>query len=404
VTTPNLLIVVVDSLRADAVNRPRVPTPTLDEMSRTGVRFLQCVATASSTTPSFASMFTGCYPPRHGVRALRGYRLSASIPTMGEVFQAAGYHTAAFVTGPLVPPTGILRGFSEANHRRRVNGPFMDWSVEVLDRLKSLPSPWLAVVHVWEVHRPYRSEFSSKTLYGKKGYEAAVTAVDGRLPRFLDAAGDESIVVVTGDHGETYASTWMGDRGAALARELRRRLPVGKYLPRVEEKLGELAVGHGFTLSEDLVRVPLVIARGGGGGGVVLDRQVRHIDLLPTLAELCGVPAPIGIDGESLAPAIRGDGAPEPLAYMETGGVRGERLLMAARSSRHKLIKSAGELRLYEVDGKEKQVAAGEHAAVVSELHGYIEAVNEAAPVGDSGMTQEEEASVEEHLRDLGYL
>ena len=116
-TRPNVLLLVVDSLRADAVFGTTIPTPTFDSYAEQGTAFHQCVCTATTTTPSFSSILTGCYPPKHTVRGLKGYQLSSSVKTAAEVFSAEGYNTYAEVTGPLLPATGILRGFDEARHR-----------------------------------------------------------------------------------------------------------------------------------------------------------------------------------------------------------------------------------------------------------------------------------------------
>ncbi len=130
---PNVLLLAVDSLRADAVFGDEIPTPNFDALVQRGAAFRQCVSTTTSTTPSFSSILTGCYPPRHGVRGLQGYRLSSDVTTIAEAFQAAGYHTHAEVTGPLLPETGILRGFEDADHRQGYRVPFMNWRDEVVE-------------------------------------------------------------------------------------------------------------------------------------------------------------------------------------------------------------------------------------------------------------------------------
>src|SRR5919202_3523242 len=117
-SAPNVLLLAIDSLRADAVFGEQVATPNIDSFARSGGAFTQCVSTTTSTTPSFSSILTGCYPPKHGVHGLQGYRLSSSVTPMAEAFGRAGYHTHAEVTGPLLPATGILRGFEDANHRQ----------------------------------------------------------------------------------------------------------------------------------------------------------------------------------------------------------------------------------------------------------------------------------------------
>jgi len=103
-------------------------------------------------------MLTGCYPPKHGVRGLQGYRLSQAVTTMAETFAEGGYRSYAEVTGRLLPETGILRGFDEARCRQAAyKVPFFYWREEVIEKMLAYIEPWLMLLHIWEVHRPYLS-------------------------------------------------------------------------------------------------------------------------------------------------------------------------------------------------------------------------------------------------------
>src|SRR5918992_242930 len=280
---PNVLLLAIDSLRADAVFGKRVVTPNFDSYARRGAAFGQCICTCTTTTPSFSSMVTGCYPPKHGVRGLQGYQLNPSLQTMAEAFAAAGYNTHAEVTGPLLPSTGILRGFVEARHRQAYKVPFFGWRDEVVQRMRSYVDPWFMLLHIWEVHRPYRSPPDFTKRWDKAGYEAAVTAVDEYLAPVYEAAGENTIVVITGDHGEDYPDTPLEQKMIRAARKARAKLALGKWFPYADKRIQALAVGHGFALFEHLVRVPLILS-GPGVSAVRVSEQVRHVDLFPTLA------------------------------------------------------------------------------------------------------------------------
>jgi arylsulfatase A-like enzyme len=408
-SAPNVFLLAIDSLRADAVFGERVPTPHMDEYVRRGAAFRQCVSTTTSTTPSFSSILTGCYPPKHGVRGLQGYRLSSSVTTMAEAFAVTGYHTHAEVTGPLLPETGILRGFADAHHRQGYKVPFMNWRDEVVEKMRSYVDPWFMLLHIWEVHRPYRAPPDFTKRWDKAGYEAAVTAVDEWLVPVFEAAGDNTIVVVTGDHGEDYPDSAWEQRLIRVARKSRRSLRLGKWFPYLDKKFAALAVGHGFALHEHLVRVPLVVAGPGVAQASVAD-QVRHVDLFPTLADLCGVPAPDGIDGRSLRPLIEGGSLPEEPAYMEAVGVKLEgNRIEGARTPDWKLLRpGGGRSELYKLNGggppDEKHNVARRYPEIARQLETFLEDVASTEVVAESGMTNEEEAVVEQHLRDLGYL
>jgi arylsulfatase A-like enzyme len=409
VSQPNVLFVVIDSLRADVTFDAGVSTPNLDALGARGAVFTQCVSTTTTTTPSFSSMLTGCYPPKHGVRGLQGYRLTSSLQTMAEAFAAGGYHTFAEVTGPLLPETGVLRGFQGATHRPGYRAPFFGWRDGVLERMRSYQPPWLLLLHVWEVHRPFRPPPHFDKRWDRAGYEAVVTASDENLAPVFEAAGPGALTVVTGDHGEDYPSSEWQRLIFRLGRQARRRLRPERWWPAFDRRLAALAVGHGFALYERLVRVPLVVA-GPGVEATKLGDQVRHVDLLPTVAALCDVPVSKGIDGRSLRPLLDGGLLPEEPAYMEAVGVKleGDRIA-GARTPDWKLIKPGrGRPALYKLDGgkppDERRNLYSRHPEPARELEAFVERVEASASVQDSGMTVDEERVVEQHLRDLGYL
>lgn len=408
-TKKNVLLLVIDSLRSDAVSSAHIMTPNIDSLGRTGARFEQCVCTCTTTTPSFTSMLTGCYPPKHGVRGLQGYRLSPELRTMAEAFAAEGYHTHAEVTGPLLPETGVLRGFEDHRHRPAYKVPFFGWRDEVIERMSSYVSPWFMLLHIWEVHRPYRSPPDFAKRKDRAGYEAAVTATDEWLAPVFEAARD-AVVIVTGDHGEEYPRSALGLQLVRVARKTRRVFRTHKWNRALDEKLASVDIGHGFALYEHLIRVPLIISGPGVERRTVVD-QVRHVDLFPTLAELCGLEMPEGIDGRSLRPLMEGVSLTEEPAYMEAVGVKlGGGRVVGARVPDWKLVRpTSGRPSLFKLNGgtsapDEKRNVYRAHPEVGRRLEAFIEEIDTGEAAADSPMTPDEEKLVEQHLRDLGYL
>ncbi len=408
-TAPNVFFLVVDSLRADAVYGNHIPTPNIDSLAQQGAVFLQCVSTTTSTTPSFSSMLTGCYPPKHGVRGLKGYRLSPSVTTWAEAFGAAGYHTHAEVTGPLLKETGILRGFEDANHRTGYRVPFFEWRDDVVAKMHSYVDPWFMLLHIWEVHRPYRAPPHFTKRWDRGGYEAAVAATDEWLKPIFEAAAGNTLVVVTGDHGEDYPDRPFHQKLIRTGRLARRTFRFESWFPALDRKLAGLAVGHGFALHEHLVRVPLIIS-GPGVGPVRVDDQTRHIDVFPTLADLCGIDTPSGVDGRSLRTLMEGGSLPEEPAYMEAVGVKleGDRI-MGARTPDWKLLKrGSARSQLFRLDGgmppDERRNLAPRYPEVARSLEAFIEKVGSTEADAGSPLSEEEEHIVEQHLKDLGYL
>lgn len=408
---PNVFFLAIDSLRADAVFGDHVTTPNFDRFASAGAAFHQCICTCTTTTPSFSSMLTGCYPPKHGVRGLQGYRLNAGLTTMAEAFKAAGYNTYAEVTGPLLKETGILRGFETATHRQAYRVPFFEWRDRIVARMNAYPAPWFLMLHIWEVHRPYRAPPDFKKRNDRGGYEAAVAATDDYLAPVFEAAGDNTLIIVTGDHGESYAESALEQKVLRGARKARSTFKFNKWAPALDKKLAGLAVGHGFALHEHLIRVPLIIA-GPGVSQAAVEEQVRHVDLFPTIADLAEIDAPLGIDGRSLKPMLEGGSLPEEPAYMEAVGVKLEgKRITGARTPDWKLLQAGGgRPALYKLNGgqppDEKHNLFNRYPEVAQKLQAFIDQIQAGGiePDPGSGMTGEEEAIVEQHLRDLGYL
>src|SRR5882672_11083409 len=103
--TPNVLFLLIDCLRADAIlgSDHGAQTPTLDRLVRNGVACTQAVSSASSTTPCVASLLTGTYSFVHGIRSIFGLKMNPSVSSLVEILRACGYRTYAEVSGPLFP-------------------------------------------------------------------------------------------------------------------------------------------------------------------------------------------------------------------------------------------------------------------------------------------------------------
>ena len=403
--TPNVLFLLVDCMRADALGGRGVPTPRLDALAARGVRCTQAIASASSTTPCVATMLTGLYSPRHGVRSIGAHRLRADVATLPSTLAAAGYYTVAELTGPLGPESGLDRGFAEY-HVRPASAYLSDaWGTELIARLRARawPQPWFLFLHLWELHSPRKvlPAFRARR-YGTIRYDRALASLDATLAPLLDALPDDTIVVLHGDHGERLVASTLAYRWYRLRRDL---LGAGRTA-KLE--------GHETDVYEDLVRVALAIRAPGrlpAGGRV--DQLVRQVDLMPTILDLVGLPVPPGLDGTSLVPALRDGRALGLEAFLEAfGRVRGTARDKRAgwRTERWKYVAAPNaperpeELYDLAADPRERRNVAASEPARVADFRARVAAAEATAVGGEDALSADEEAAVEQRLRDLGYI
>ena len=409
---PNILVLLIDCLRADALfdRRRGCHTPTLDRLVRSGVSCTQAVSSASSTTPCVASLLTGTYSFVHGIRSIFGLKLSPQASSLVEVFRAHGYHTYAEVSGPLFPETRLDRGFDTYNFR---DGPAYlstPWGTDFRRRLQTAyRQPWFLLLHLWELHhhRHILPQFRSRA-YGRNRYERALSCLDAQLAAVFDTVPPNTIVAVHGDHGEKLVKTDVGYRTYRLFRDV-----FGSAIAKRE--------GHEMDVYEDLIRVPLVFSFIGPTAhpqlpaGKTVTQPVRQIDVLPTLLDLAGLTPPSGIHGQSLVPALHADTPLRLEAYLEAflrihSDPRDRRVGWRTAEWKYIYAPENPELpeELYHLaaDPGERHNLINTQPEVRTRLRQQIERLQNGPLAANPGqkMSVEEQRALEKRMADLGYL
>lgn len=429
---PNVLLVSVDTLRADALGAygGPVPTPTFDRLAREGVVFEQAYAPAPSTAPSHATLLTGQEPQRHGVLR-NGEALAEAATSLAEVFRAQGWRTAGFVSSFVLDPRfGWSQGFEhfDANISERGSTmrkgrayPGAFWAAERFDGfdrratattdaavrwIAGAPEPFFAFVHYFDPHAPYvppavfgeRVAGAALPMQGRhvpgvspeqleklvRQYHGEVLYTDDALAALVDAATRKSkrptLVVVTSDHGEG-----LGQHDC---------------------------LEHAVHLYEEQVRIPLIVhGLGDLAAGRRVATPVALADVAPTVLELAGLPGLPAPDGRSLASAARGGAEPEPRPVFGVRRLVSEQVkwdrgvkLSVRRGTWKYIWASERPHELYDLaaDPAESRNALGEQPDVAGELRallaGHIAAVpklHDAAPLSEE---------TREALQALGYV
>ena len=321
---PDLLLVTLDTTRADAVSPEAAGvTPNLERLAARGVRFTNAYSTVPTTFPAHASMMSGLYPAGHGVHE-NGRHLRPGVPLLAERLREKGYATAAFVSGyPLEGQFGLARGFDlyddafsgKSNERdaKATTDLALSWLASTSGRQRFL---W---VHYYDPHEPYAPPEPFRTRFAKDPYRGEVAYMDRELGRLLAAFESDARrgvrIAVLADHGEG-----RGDHGEAL---------------------------HGNLLYQGVMRVPMVIAGNGIAPAVRSDAaSIRQIH--DTLLEWAGdtaagsLSAPKGdvVLGEAMQPYLDYRWQPQVMAV---DGAR--KLIRSGRFELYDLAADPGELR-----------------------------------------------------------
>jgi arylsulfatase A-like enzyme len=297
---PNLVLIVVDTLRADwttPYGSEHDTTPELQRWAERGVVFERNRAQSSWTKISMASLLTSLWPRTHAIREPND-GLSGDAVTLAEVLQDAGYRTYGVQTnGWLDQSFGFQQGFDHyvfplAKGAKRMPRagvwPHADRVLEESQRLLDAhdrEDPFFLYLHFMDVH-----EFAAPLEFRTFGddtvghYRAAIRWVDDALQRFiaqLDKAGvlDDTIIVFAADHGETF-----GEHGVH---------------------------GHARNVLTPVVWVPLLLRLPFAIDPMRIATQVRNVDIAPTLLALAGVDEPPSFEGESLLPLVTGASEPD---------------------------------------------------------------------------------------------
>jgi len=418
-----ILVLLVDCLRADHIaagGSELGATPSIDSLAPEAVAFDRAFVQASWTRPSVPSLLTGLYPSEHGLTdfvatgsGVAGNTLAPEVVTIAEGLKAAGYRTALVgYQAQLSPRFGLDQGFdffnNNTNGAGRIHKRFLDWLDEAPEQ------PFFGYLHYLDIHWPYCppegtygkydatpgtialcenwralreqirageiefSEADKRALAAR--YAEELLALDGQIGALFEelkkrGLWDDTLIVVTSDHGE--------------------------------ELMGRGMIEHGHTMYEELLHVPFVWklpASWGRARGRVDDTLIETRSLLPTLLEVVGQPQVAQTSAPSLMPWLLGRApAEKPYEYVaaEANG------MFSVRDERWKAILTleSNSWQLYdlEADPGEARDLAGENPEQLAAMQRIFRRWRNGLHPILSGATAVDQETVDS-LRALGYL
>ena len=425
---PNILLIAVETLRADHVHTygySRDTTPQMDHFAENAFRFTNLVSTSSWTMPSHMSMLTGLYPGVHQTTDI-SLKLDDNIPTLAGVLKNNGYYTAGFVSNHLLESHfGFGKGFDcyddftmnlaargETEELVRTSPPLNE---AVLTWLRTnYNKRFFLFVHYFDPHYAYNPPPPYDTLFdpGYKGnvdgchietlkpnisrknlnhvislYDGEIRYTDeyiGALLKELETLGinEKTLIVLIGDHGEEFF-----EHGGTR---------------------------HGETLYNEAIRVPLIIKLPGSHKPAVINTLASDVDLMPTICDYLKVSPPPGLQGKSLLPAMNGTAGEERSYVFSELTVAYTHVTKAIVSRDYKFIchLDTGTRELYDLahdPGEKRNLVKTEQqkaAELERELMNFVVSctrqVSALGSTGNNTVVHDEETK--KKLKSLGYM
>jgi arylsulfatase A-like enzyme len=313
---PNLLLVVVDTLRADHLESygyGRQTMPLLSGLAREGALFRNAFCQATWTGASMSSLFTSTYPSTHGFQqnTLTDNVLGASFVTLAESLAEAGYETIGHSTNVYISKVlGLAQGFSSfVEHEHLADADEVTAAaIASLDGWhETSKAPLFLYVHYMEPHCPYSPPPAHLALF--RSNEIRPLPADFRVPPHIDIGSRDISDYESAYDGEIHFAGSEIEKLLARLQELElaRDTLVVITADHGEELFERGEFGHGRTFHEEVLRVPLVLRLPSRiPAGIALEAPVELVDVVPTILDLLGVPAPALAEGESLRPLLEG--------------------------------------------------------------------------------------------------
>ncbi|MCH2100348.1 MAG: sulfatase [Planctomycetes bacterium] len=423
---PNVVLLMLDALRPDytqAYGEARPTSPWMRSFADQAAVFDRCWSSSTWTAPACASLFSGLYPPEHGIvegfmansrrkerqedkgvadRAPTGQKINTFAPDMvllPQYLREFGYRCFGIATNPNIgPQIGFDRGFEEFQVRPEgTANEVTEWIESWREPLTQGDQPYFLYLHYMDVHKPYNQrapwyqpssggesdpgETRSEAEEAAEAYRSELRFMDEHLAALEKSWGwdKDTLVIVVSDHGEEF-----GEHGG---------------------------IGHSFQMHAELNRI-LLMARGPGVQAGRIATPVGIHDLLPTLLDHLQLAPPVETSGKSLAPLLTGvasEGLEERLLYahrrkskfrpLDIWGVNHKRWRM--------ILNEEGQLSMFDIEAdplEQSPVAVQDQPEIHEKLGVALRRFAEAG-ISDRAVLREVEQSEAERamLERLGY-
>ena len=449
ISKPNILFIVIDSLRADKVfgKNKTSKIPNIESLIKNGVYFEQAICSTPATGVSVSSIFTGLYPFKIGMGSEKYQKFNPKIRSCIQILKENDYNT--YATSPeITNDLGVTHDFE--NPDKSYNNYFSLFAGlgnQIIQKISAsyLKKPWFFYIHILDLHKPVvvPKKFDDEK-FGLSQYERMLSATDFWIGKILEKINlSNTLVIFTADHGEYIPFVKHEDKIISLeASAAEKNLwkwgnKVPQNLYPIKRKLAglirttrnqikntkldrssfseyerrvllHLRQSNVLDLYDDLIRVPLIFSGYGITSNSIISRQTPQVDIFPTILDIIGIELQEQVDGKSLLPIISGKKLRDSFVYIESspGIGKGKDKVIGIRSSNFKYFRDLNNtgrvLHLYDLknDSLEENNIANKSKSVLKNLEEELLKIRSGSYEKYENEISEE---VKQVLKELGY-
>ena len=419
---PNLVLISVDTLRADHVSTygyKKNTSPHIDALAGRGHVFRRAYTCMPTTLPSHLAAFTGLFPWKLGV-VRNGLEVPAEAVTLAEILQDSGYETAAFVSAvSLSRKTNINQGFALYDEPPGLERSGRDTVAKALKWLKGHPQkPFFLFVHFFEPHTPYRPPKEMRSTWNvPKGNFPPGSCFVGKIDKYTPEVIENTIraydaEIAEADRAVGTLLNWLNSSPIADSTHYIFISDHGESLDELLQRYGYL-FDHGEFLYHHQLHIPLVIVEAGKD----LKTQDHHepvsiMDVMPTALNLLDIEVPAGIDGRSLLPLTGSTGRNTPLLARRRSFLGNTQKLLSGEAfslidDQWHFISSDGTgNELYDLaeDPLEKKNLLSQQTKVAEQMREFLRQIKKGEEASKSEAPSVQDTKQLRQLRSLGYM
>ena len=450
---PNIIFFLIDGLRSEQFygNNRTCKTPNIDSLVNKGMYFEQAISSADGTVTSLNTIFSSKFQV---ASAAKYQKIVLNEGNLIDILKKNGYHVYGIFPN-FTSFTSLRECFENENNRYdwlEPNIPPETLSTGLAKKIIQLleskkQEPCFYYFHVFDLHplregrKPTGLEDFNTEKFGSNLYERTISSIDFWLGKILEHVDMNDIIILTADHGERVP--YGGLREVDFEPKLEHTVDFGKkILPKSTHKIGGQFLSNirnlagkrklnksnkkltnyqkrsrdpyfTFSLFDEILHVPLLFAGNLIRPGIIT-KQVRHVDIFPTICELADIPLfDIKISGESLLSLTNENSQEENPNYLHTMPHQKSSPLdmVGLRTSKYKYFRATRNpkenVNLYDLsnDPYENNNIAQTHKQLVTHLEKkMLELEKDNLSEYDEEISDEEMQKISSELKRLGYI